>query len=647
MRSSTLLTATLCCAMLLAGRATARDFGQDAEARLGPAHQWIVKEKFRASYSYAAPPELYERAMQIGLNAVISRLDIACDPANETGGAAKFCADLIQPSSERAKQVGLHWFYMLNPGGSSLIVSEGFKDNPRRLNNGKQFAPTDEIYWKRTIEGRFLRAARMLQGDQYQIDGFMFDPEFYALGGATPGGVDYGDFALGRFVEAQRLTFDFKSLSISERRAWIGRKELADELEQFQFDAIKALAVQTRQRIHELHPDALFGTLLSYDSLWFRAVAAGMSTPDKPFIMLPERTYAGEYSEAFLNFQDHVRQGIGVPILFVPGVMLTSYASNVTTQADDERMGVLPANVYHRAIRSQGYWVYYLSRLDVEVTADLFTTLTTSVNPELDRYLAARPEEYVSAFKPAPIPAAMPQHVQATLLEARAWQPVPQEAWPANPPSPTAHSLRNLHTYVAVVEAGQTLEFDVQHGQVGSYLSPVTVVAIRPDFSMVPFAPIPPGKARNIRIEIDRPGAWVIVVSSGSNAAIVRCASPQTVLFYDQVAVQGDFVWAWNNSSAVRRYFFYVPEGTQAFTFVPSSSARETATFRMFGPDGALLVEDVALDGSPTHRIDASELAGKVCWIETSDVAEDAFFKLVDIPNIYAASPGQLMAPRR
>ena len=647
MHKSLGLLAILACLLLADARAADHDFGQAAEARLGPAHQWIVKEKFRASYNYAAPPELYERAKAIGLNAIVSRLDIACDPANDTSGSAKLCLDLIQPSSARAKELGLHWFYMLNPAAFALTVSEGFKDNPRRLNNGTVFAPTDDIYWQRTIEGRFLRVARMLQGDRYQIDGFMFDPELYALGGATPGDVDYGDFAMGQFVAARKLDFDFQKLSIGARVAWINKQGLADELERFQFDKLKALAEQTRLRIHEIHPDALFGTLLSYDSLWFRAVAAGFSTPDKPFIMMAERTYAGEYAESFLEFQDGVRRGVGVPILFVPGVMLTTYATNVSAEADNERMQVLPANVYHRAIRSQGYWVYYLGRLEAEPAAGLFETLTTTVNPELDRYLASPSPEYVSQLEPAPIPAGVPQHVQSTLLDARAWQPVPREAWPANPPPATAHSLRNLHTYVAVAKQGETLEFDVAHGQVGRYLSPVTVVAIRPDYSMVPFDPIHPGNSRTIRIKIDQPGAWVIVVSSGSNAAIVSCNSPRTVLFYDEPTVQPQFVWAWNNSPAVRRYFFYVPQGTKEFGFVPGSSKQEPATFRLFDPQGQVLAEDVQLDGSPTHTIDATKLAGKVCWIETSDVQEDAFFKLVGIPNIYAASPEQLVAPRR
>ncbi len=59
------------------------------------------------------------------------------------------------------------------------------------------------MYWTRVVEARFLRVARMLQGDAFQIDGFMIDPEMYALQGVLPGGVDYGDYTLGEFVEAK------------------------------------------------------------------------------------------------------------------------------------------------------------------------------------------------------------------------------------------------------------------------------------------------------------------------------------------------------------------------------------------------------------------------------------------------------------
>jgi len=45
------------------------------------------------------------------------------------------------------------------------------------------------------------------------------------------------------------------------------------------------------------------------------------------------------------------------------------------------------------------------------------------------------------------------------------------------------------------------------------------------------------------------------------------------------------------------------------------------------------------------HQIDAKALAGKVCWVEVSDIMEDCYFSLVGIPNILAARPEHLLVP--
>ena len=94
--------------------------------------------------------------------------------------------------------------------------------NPRRFNNGKLQSPLDEIYWTRVVENRFLRVADMLSGDEYQIDGFLIDPEMYAQKGAVPGDIDYGDFALSRFASRPRtvrLTASASSLCPARSKA--------------------------------------------------------------------------------------------------------------------------------------------------------------------------------------------------------------------------------------------------------------------------------------------------------------------------------------------------------------------------------------------------------------------------------------------
>ena len=95
------------------------------------------------------------------------------------------------------------------------------------------------------------------------------------------------------------------------------------------------------------------------------------------------------------------------------------------------------------------------------------------------------------------------------------------------------------------------------------------------------------------------------------------------------------------------RYFFYVPEKTGQFVFKPSAYGQEDATFRLFGPEGKLIVEEKNLTHPVQHRIDARALAGKVCWIEVSDIMEDCYFALAGIPNILATRPDRLLLPSR
>jgi hypothetical protein len=219
---------TACAAVASAADGAIRDFGRETESALSPNLMWIAGEKIRAGYNYNASTDHYPIAKASGMNTIISRLEIANDPGGDvalldtlTPAARKPDAlqsyEMIEPSSRLAKKHGLHWLFMLNLAASTGNYDDGVRDNSRRFNNGKLPAPTDEIYWTRVVENRFLRVAEMLQGDAYQIDGFLIDPEMYALGGATPPGLDVGDYALGQFLAAEDRAIAFKQMSIRAR----------------------------------------------------------------------------------------------------------------------------------------------------------------------------------------------------------------------------------------------------------------------------------------------------------------------------------------------------------------------------------------------------------------------------------------------
>jgi hypothetical protein len=94
------------------------------------------------------------------------------------------------------------------------------------------------------------------------------------------------------------------------------------------------------------------------------------------------------------------------------------------------------------------------------------------------------------------------------------------------------------------------------------------------------------------------------------------------------------------------RYFFYVPRAIDTFRLKLTGNGNEKTTFRLFGPEGRVILEEKLLSKSVEHQIDAASLAGKVCWLETSDIDEDHSFELLDIPNIFAARPTHLLVPK-
>jgi len=620
------------------------DFGENVEKDLHPKLKWICTERFRGGYNYNAPLEFFPLAKKCGMNAIISRLEIANDPNGDAelarklqSGARKPDAlrsyELIEPSSRLAKKLGLHWFYMLDLAGSRGNYQDGIRDNPRRHNNGMLFAPSDDVYWTRVVENRFVRVAKMVQGDEFQIDGFLIDPEMYALGGATPPGLDFGDYALGKFVKAMKLDFAFESLSIEERRAWFDRHGLTDELTAFQFERIRVLAQKTRERIQAIHPHAILGFFLWRDSLWFRAVAAGFSTPQTPCWVGPESTYPGGYGEDFLAYQDYVRSSANVPILLVPGLSLSS-------QADDDLLKVFEGNLYHRTIRTQGYWFWSLSRAfgNQERQGPVLSMLAAT-NAELDRFLDSA-DKYESPLRPGLLPAGTPPHLQETLLSARSWVRVPKAALPTGSPEPTPMQLRGLHTFVFQAEPGDELSFTVRNLRLGHYNSSTAIRCFCPDSSEVHFDDVPLNQSRKVQVKAEQPGAYVLAVTSHNNAFRVETGTTEAVL-YSPGAIHGCC-----GKTQRFHYFFYVPRAINTFRLRLTGHGGEKATFRLFGPEGRVLLEEKHLSRSVEHQIDAGSLAGRVCWLETTDIVEDYGFELLDIPNVFAARPEHLIVPK-
>jgi len=654
--------------------APARSKDEDSTLdNLSPRLSWIRDKGMRMGYNYRVPVEWYAKAAEVGINAIISRLEIANDPSGDELVADKSpnapaVVDwrTVRTSSIAAKDAGVRFFYMLNPAAYEYNVNDGFRDNRRRYNNGTDFSPLDDIYWTRVVENRFLRVAKLLQGDEYQIDGFLIDPELYALGGRQPGydGLDYGDFALAEFVKDSSAKFAFDGLTIEERKRKIAELGLNESLSEFQFNRIRQLAESTRTKVQRLVPDAILGFFLwRYENnIWHRAVAAGFSTPGAPCWVGLECTYPGSFDEGLLSHLKNVRAQAGVPLLLSPGSALPGsdgprYMDTLNT--------VAAGNLYSRAINSTGgYWFWALSRIfgQPEEISVPFDNMLRIVNGELDKYYASG-RTYKSSLKPHAFPVEQPGNIETLRNEVGNWVPVPASALPTDPPSAQGLALRGSDLAVAVpAETGQKLSFVVRNHRLAHYPTPTYTNVFAPDGKISELETVLVGKQAELSHSADASGVWVLGVSGGP--PVVPNAFSVLPTTKSAVVVPADSVlrmFGFSNSFSTS-VFFYVPKGCSTFDIQLSGAA----VLRLFDPSGKAILEHsegktkpVVVDDEQEGAVakgtdkDANTItvdddqSGRVWYVTISQANWGSYsIRLGGIPAVFSARPEQLLAPK-
>ena len=619
-------------------------------ANWSPRIQWIAKERIRATYNYSFMVPWYAEAKRMGLNAVITRLEIPNSPEQarelrRTSGDDFWMIhdlDKVQASGRAAKEQGIHLLVMVGMGASAVTIEDGFRDNPRRYNNGEDFSPLDEIYWTRVVENRFLWLADMLQGQEYQLDGFMIDPEMYAAGARHGPDVDYGDYALEQFTQATGIDLEYKSLSIAERAKLIDREGLEARYEQFQFERIKSLAARTRERVQAKVPDAILGFFIWRNTLWYRALAAGFSTPEVPCLVATESTYPGTFDDQFLNNAQQLRQQAGASVLYIPGVAMFWGKS-------PEYLEALAANSYHRAIHTDGYWIYAFGLLgDTPEQRRPYFDAFGATNRELIKWAESRAagSKYESSLAARPVPIDAPPELSTRIYDIRRWQPIePSQLSPKLPP-PTGMVLRGKQIFYMKAKRGDKLALDVRTVKLGSYASPTVCQFYRPGMTSIDKPEIPPGEMRRVEVVADEEGYWACVVASLNNAFEVMPLSRSATIW----PPEGDGVWLCTDlgKKKLRRCFFVVPESTESFKMQYFAEPGEPATFRLFAPDGKLAHEHVHLTEPAGNEVRVDpDVSARVWWLESENTQEDHHFS-VFVPEgevAVAARPEQLLVP--
>ncbi len=603
------------CLVALAGIAHGAD--QPIESSPG----WAPFERIRAYWS--PPLDLIAPLHDAGFNTIIQRLEIG---TKRNDPAFNDAEEQTRASSRLAKQLGMHYFHCLDPGAMGAIPQAGFEGNDRRFHDGKLPCPLDELFWERVMTGRFLDVIEMLSGEDYRLDGLIIDPEMYTFNGAFITIPCYCDDCAAIFPQHLIDGDDLVGMDLASRADWLSEHVLLDDYEEWQQDTVTGRLVDMRERIHAKRPDLILGFLIFRDRPWFKALAAGLSTPERPVLICPEGTYSGAYNDDYLAYQAGLNEIVEVPYSYCPGIWV-GYGEDETLPT--AFMEVVPGNVYQRSIRSSGYWVYASHRWGGNgEKAKPFTDLFRRINDELDRYRDAE-GRYESALVAQPLPLERPGNLHELLLEARDWQPV-VDVPSTVPRSNELLALRGQHQAVINARKGDEITVSLRNYQLGSYTSAGRIVIYNPGMEVIADEICGVNQRIDYAFTVTWEGPYVVLASAGSgvpNAFSLDIQGAPWVLSGKQIHFnkRGGFI------------YFWVPEAMETINLALSGAGKETVTYRLYSPDGIEHLNLEGVDVVQKHQLRSDAIPG-IWALQISDIVDDGQFSIEGVDR-FALKP--------
>lgn len=607
-------------------------------AKEGPL-AWVHRDKIRMGWT-PVQMEQYHRMKQAGMNAVMPRheLDVVLhyDPANAEKPLSKNDAEMIAAIREEAKlskKLGLKYFHSLNLAAESQNYEMGFKDNPARFNDGRLPSPVDPVYWNRVIVDRVRRVLDLLEDKKtYALDAIIIDPEMYALADGLPGHADYGRFAFETYLKESKTVPPLAELTTAaEREAWIVAKKLKPAYERWQFNRVRDFGRQLERVVHSRRPELILGYIIYENKMWFHAMADGLSTKKMPAFVGPETTYSGVMDERMAAYLNQIRRELKVPVLLVPGVMMMQDKG----QAPLELLKVLPGNIYQRCQMTEGYWVYAIYTFgNTEAEQKPFFDALKIVDDALD--MQARTGR-VASLKAQPLPIAKPAGFDALIGDARNWVPLPAGTAMAQRPFAPV-KLRGSFPVMLWPKTREPATLSLSAIQLGVYLDQCEAVMLDANGQLLWRDIIPFNRTTVLRSPETPFGLVASLVGAGQNAFEVQDSNS------DLVIVPDDYLTINAHFGFAGRYYFYVPPGKTDFKISLQGHAGETADYNLYDAGNEAVLNVKTLKATQTFDVKVTK-PGVWC-IESEYVVDDAGFKLLDLPNIFAIRPtGLRMKP--
>ena len=205
--------------------------------------------------------------------------------------------------------------------------------------------------------------------------------------------------------------------------------------------------------------------------------------------------------------------------------------------------------------------------------------------------------------------------------------------------------VRGLHTFVALLNAGEHFRARVACKRIGHYTATCEWTVFAPDDQRLAQGVIEPGKEAVIEAGAGAAGVYCLVVNSGTNVAAVTPLNPHAALAGRNIHLLG----------GCDSLSFFVPEGVMKFTVTLATDASgETASMTITDPDGKP-VATVTTGKVPKIPVDVQvpiAQSGKAWSLKVEKggggVLEDVMLSLDSkLPPYWSRTADSLLAPAR
>jgi hypothetical protein len=246
----------------------------------------------------------------------------------------------------------------------------------------------------------------------------------------------------------------------------------------------------------------------------------------------------------------------------------------------------------------------------------------------------AKTGKVVSSLKAAPLPLMLPKGFHELLKSAAGFKPPPQgTAHPSFPYEPPM--LRGSYVVLLWPDKDERQSITVRAVKLGNYLDVCNVQQFSKAGALLQENPIPLDTSRVLWIPDAAGTPNANAITAGMNRWSIDAVSGKAMIFAEDVL-------ALNAGDAPGgKFYFYVPAGRKQFGLSLLGEKGEWAAYSVFDPSGKKVASWEKVTANAKQTVPVTQ-PGIWC-ISVDHLVDDGGFGLVDLPNLFALRPGDVM----